>query len=98
MDIVRDPEGREVEYLENIGKLNGQRVIEIGAGEGRMTWRYAPMADSVVAIDPDPERLIEAGRSSPGELSTKVQFALAKAQSLPFRGESFDTAIFAWSL
>ena len=98
MDIVRDPEGREVEYLENIGKLVGQRVIEIGAGEGRMTWRYAPMADSVVAIDPDHERLTEAGRSSPEELSTKVQFALAKAQSLPFRDESFDAAIFAWSL
>jgi ubiquinone/menaquinone biosynthesis C-methylase UbiE len=98
MDILRDPEGREVEYLENIGKLRGERVIEIGAGEGRMTWRYASMADSVVAIDPDSERMIEAGRSCPEELSTKVNFALAKSQSLPFRYESFDAAIFAWSL
>lgn len=98
MEIVRDPEGKEIEYLENMGKLAGQRVIEIGAGEGRMTWRYAPMADSVVAIDPDHERIIEAVRTCPEKLSPKVHFARAKSQRLPFRDENFDVAVFAWSL
>lgn len=98
MDIIRDPEGREVEYLESIGKLTGKRVIEIGAGEGRMTWRYASMTKSVFAIDPDHERMSEARRSCPEEMSSKVNFALAKSQALPFRDESFNTAIFAWSL
>ncbi len=98
MDILRDPEGREVEYLESVGKLVGQRVIEIGAGEGRMTWRYAARTKSVVAIELDPQRLTEAGRIIPDDLSTKVKFALANSEFLPFGDESFDAAIFAWSL
>ncbi len=46
---VIDPE-RAVTAL--CGNLDGARVIEIGCGDGRLTFRYAAAARSVLAIDP----------------------------------------------
>jgi ubiquinone/menaquinone biosynthesis C-methylase UbiE len=96
--VVKDPERAEVEALDQFGKLAGQRVLEIGAGEGRMTWRYAAGTSSVIGIDIDPERLNEAVRNQPKDLVQKTSFYLAAAEALPFPDASFDTAILAWSL
>ncbi len=98
MTMQRDPEQVEKRYLHDFVSLAGKRVLEVGCGEGRLTWRYADIAGRVTGIDTDPERLAAAPRDCPPDLRRRVGFALAQAEALPFAGETFDVAILAWSL
>jgi len=98
MEPIRDPEGIEIEYLNRTGVINGRNVIEIGSGDGRLTWRYAPFAASAVAVDPDLDRLAKTVNTRPDTMQTPTAFAQADAQMLPFPDKSFDCAILAWSL
>ncbi len=98
MEPLRDPEGMEPKYLQQLGRLAGMRTIEIGSGDGRLTWRYASLAKSVFGIDPDLGRVRDAFKGRPRELSRKVDFAQAESEYLPFKSETFDIALFAWSL
>ena len=105
MDPVRDPEGVEIEFLKRTGVIHGRKVVEIGCGNGRLIWRYANLAASVVGVDPDSERLAEALTTRPDKVpktsatvETWSAFAQAEAESLPFPDEAFECAIFAWSL
>jgi ubiquinone/menaquinone biosynthesis C-methylase UbiE len=98
MTVQRDPEERELKHLHAFADFAGARVLEIGCGEGRLTWRYAGAAAQVVGVDPDPVRLDVASREIPPGLRSTVTFALAKAEALPFPRETFDLAVLAWSL
>jgi ubiquinone/menaquinone biosynthesis C-methylase UbiE len=98
MDVVRDPEGLELANLRQHAYLSGATVLEIGCGDGRLTWQYAEFAGSVVGVDPDLESLRAAnqGRSQPPNSSLSLVHAMA--EHLPFTNETFDLAILAWSL
>lgn len=98
MTIQRDPEGVEVRYLSDLARLKDVHVLEVGCGEGRMTWRYASTARRVTAIDPDPARLEAALAARPDSLRDTVSFSRAGSEALPFAAKTFDTAILAWSL
>lgn len=95
---LKDPEGIETHYLLGLNALYGARVLEIGAGEGRMTWRYADLTRHVVAVDLDTERLATALRDRPAALAERVSIASASGEALPFRDQSFDVVLLAWSL
>ena len=94
----RDPEGIEVQYVHDYGDLGGARVLEIGVGDGRLARRYQDAVASIAGIDPKLDRVVEARRLHAGTDSAKVDFAAAMAEALPFAGNVFDGAIFAWSL
>ena len=98
MPLQRDPEETEIRHLRDFAGLAGAQVLEIGCGEGRLTWRYAGAAGRVVGIDPDPARIGVALSDCPASLRSSVTFALAKAESLPFPRETFDRAVLSWSL
>lgn len=98
MSLIRDPEGHETDWIHEFIDFRDKRVLEIGVGEGRFTWRFADAARRVVGIDPDSDRLYFAPRECPPDLRGKVAWALAEAEHLPFPGESFDVAVLAWSL
>ena len=98
MPTQRDPEKIEIKYLHDIVDLREARVVEIGCGDGRLTWRYAASAEYVIATDPDPSRLATAQGECPPALQTSLDFAQGQAQALPFLHETFDLAILAWSL
>jgi ubiquinone/menaquinone biosynthesis C-methylase UbiE len=98
VEPVRDPEQNEPEYLGRIEKLSGARVIEIGCGNGRLTWRYVSLVDSVIGIDPETDALKEAIDSKPLEGSLRFGAVRALAERLPLKAESFDVALFSWSL
>jgi len=98
MDPIRDPEENEIAYLYQLGHLENARVLEIGCGNGRMTWRYASRPASVAGLDPGPERLAAAIADRPSNLAYKVDFIQGTAETLPFADENFDVAIMAWSL
>ena len=99
--VTRDLEGNEINaLLEFTGDLAGKRVLEIGAGTGRLTWRYASQAAEVVGIDPKPERIAQAHDDMPKALQGRVVMLEATladyqrdAQALPF-----DVAIMSWAL
>jgi ubiquinone/menaquinone biosynthesis C-methylase UbiE len=98
MTLNRDPQGMETRFLNELGRLEGARVLEVGCGEGRLTWRYAPAARSIVAIDPNFERLAAAPRACPTQWRERVHFVQADAERLALRRGEFDRAILAWSL
>ncbi|MGH2605617.1 MAG: class I SAM-dependent methyltransferase [Anaerolineales bacterium] len=98
MQPERDPEGREVVHLLRLARFAGARVLEIGCGNGRLTWRYGSHARAILAIDPDEEALEEARDAMPADLSPRLSLSAAESEALPLPGESFDVALFAWSL
>lgn len=98
MSHQRDPEGTESKYLREFVDFDHAHVLEIGCGNGRLTWSYANSAKRVVAIDPDEEGLAEVPSNRPPGLNTPVFFAQVDAEALPFPQPIFDVALLAWSL
>jgi ubiquinone/menaquinone biosynthesis C-methylase UbiE len=97
MPLQKDPEGNETHYLNLNAVFTNQRVLEIGSGEGRLTWRYAHSARLVTGIDLDADALKVARVDRPADLDKTVSFASANSLDLPFRHAQFDTAILSWS-
>ena len=98
MTLQKDCEGNEKKHLHKFAGFTNKRVLEIGCGEGRLTWRYAATAKIVVGIDPDRNSLRVASYDRPSDLEDTVHFTNAQAEHLPFRKETFDIALLAWSL
>jgi ubiquinone/menaquinone biosynthesis C-methylase UbiE len=98
MTLQKDSEGSEKKHLHKLADFTNKRVLEIGCGEGRLTWRYAETAKNVVGIDPDRNSLRVASYDRRSDLERTVHFANARAEHLPFRKETFDIALLAWSL
>ena len=97
MTIQKDPERNETKYLHKFADFAGKRVLEVGCGEGRLTWRYAKETRLTVGIDLDQDALRVATIDRPSDLENKVYFSRAMSEQLPFSKETFDIAIFAWS-
>lgn len=96
--LQKDPEGNETRNLQKMADFAGKRVLEIGCGEGRLTWRYASASLSTVGIDPDRDALRVASIDRPSDLTAKVRFVNSQAEHIPFHKETFDIAVLAWSL
>jgi ubiquinone/menaquinone biosynthesis C-methylase UbiE len=98
MTLQRDPEGFEKKILHKYADFANKSVLEIGCGEGRLTWKYADGPSLTVGFDPDHSALCIAKADSPSVLREHVHFAQASASYIPFSKEKFDIAILAWSL
>jgi 2-polyprenyl-3-methyl-5-hydroxy-6-metoxy-1,4-benzoquinol methylase len=97
LGYVKDPEGAEASVLGRTADFTGARVLEVGCGDGRLTWLYAPRAESVLGIDPDEEQIGLARSAMPSELADRVQFEVGEAEDLS-RTADFDVAFLSWSL
>jgi predicted RNA methylase len=95
---VKDPDGAEVRALGRLFDFSGKRVLEVGSGEGRLTWRYAGATRSVLAIEPDAEAVALAQASTPPELADRVSFRVLDVTELDAPPRSFDAAFLSWSL
>lgn len=98
MTLQKDAERREIEFLHKYADLKDKRVLEIGCGEGRLTWQYAESTQSTIAVDIDRDSLRVARVDCPFDLADKVHFGCCESEHLPFAKEKFDIAILAWSL
>ena len=94
----RDPEGKEHRFLHPYIQQSGGRVLDIGCGDGRLTWLIAPNAELTVGTDIDMDDLRNASSVRPGSVSSQVCFAAASGEAVPFVNDSFNLAIFSWSL
>ena len=97
MGCVKDPEGAEALVVGQTADFTGARVLEVGCCDGRLTWIYAPRAESVLGIDPDEELIGIARSATPPELADRVQFEVGEAEDLS-RTAVFDVAFLSWSL
>jgi ubiquinone/menaquinone biosynthesis C-methylase UbiE len=95
---VVDPEGVETAALRQLAPMDGLRVLELGCGDGRLTFRYAHDAESVLAVDPDEDQIAKANAARPPDLAERVTFVACGAAEVDVPRRRFDLALFAWSL
>lgn len=100
MAITQDLENNETRVLFDLANFEGKRVLEIGCGDGRLTWRYADRAAHVTAIDPWSEGIVLAREELPAELDGRVEFHDIAFEEFAARSSpsSFDIALLSWSL
>jgi ubiquinone/menaquinone biosynthesis C-methylase UbiE len=98
MGYAIDPEGTETRILHELVDFRDKDVVEVGCGDGRMTWRYAAPARSVLALDPNEARIETAIESTPDALKPIVAFRVADIAHASLPAGAFDVALLAWSL
>ena len=100
MAIRIDPENNETRALFDLVDLAGRRVLEIGSGDGRLTWRYAKMAAHVTAIEPFSEGILKAQENLPDELRDRIEFHNTSFEEFAAASKPsvFDVVILSWSL
>jgi cyclopropane fatty-acyl-phospholipid synthase-like methyltransferase len=100
MAVRVDPEGNELRTLLSLADPAGLHVLEIGCGDGRLTWSYAARATAVTAVDPWEGGIARASQRLPEELAGRVEFRHAGFLDFAAAKEAstFDMAILSWSL
>ena len=89
--------GIELRLIERFVSLSGRDIIEIGCGDGRLTFQYAPRARRVVALDPNAAE-IERARAEADRIGARNIRFLARPAEGQLPGAPFDVALFTWSL
>lgn len=99
MTILFDPEGNETDALfELYSNWTGKSVLEIGSGDGRLTWTYVEKVAHVTAIEPDAEKHKAAQSICPRRLKGIEFINLGLDEFVKRNKEKFDLAILSWSL
>jgi cyclopropane fatty-acyl-phospholipid synthase-like methyltransferase len=100
MTIQLDPEGHEIAALFDLVDLGGKDVLEIGCGDGRLTWRYAERASRVIAIEPFENAIERAKERIPESVMDKVELRHVGFEDFASTSEpsAFDVVILSWSL
>lgn len=93
-----DPAGAEIRALQSVVDLTGKDVLEVGAGWGRLTWRFADRAASVLAIDPRDVDVERAQQEMPEHLRPTVTFLAADVATHDLPDGSFDAVLLSWSI
>ena len=68
MTIRRDPDNTEIRALLDLVDFSGKHVLEIGSGDGRLTWRYADAAAHVTGVEPFEQAVERAMAHQPDTL------------------------------
>ena len=73
-------------------------VLEVGAGDGRLTFQYGAEPRSIIGIDTKEPDIRVASQCRGVEIRGHVQFLCASATALPFSAEQFGIVLLASSL
>ena len=99
------PSKLELKNLRNLADFTDKKVVEIGAGDGRLTWPLALVAAQWINLDPDHVVTRAAARTlhklcAPGVNLPHPNVLLAQGdgRALSFPADYFDIAFFSWSL
>ena len=99
MPIIFDPEGKEKDTLFSLYSYwPGKTVLEIGSGDGRLTWSYVEKVSHITALEPDTEKHKAALADYPSRLK-RIDFVNQSLDEFAKQNkEKFDLAILSWSL
>ncbi|WP_291842483.1 class I SAM-dependent methyltransferase [Bradyrhizobium sp.] len=75
-----------------LGKVDGQKLLDVGCGDGAIAFGLAQQGATVTALDADPS-MIAAARVREKNEATRVQFVEGDAESLPFGDATFDVVV-----
>lgn len=89
--------GMELRVIERFVSLAGREIVEIGCGDGRLTFQYAPRARRVVALDANGAE-IERERAEAHRIGVRNVRFIARPAEGRLPGAPFDVALFTWSL
>ncbi len=92
------PSRLELGAIHELIDFKGLRVLEIGAGAGRLTRPFAGAARRWIALDPDVDEVRWAARDLRELPLPTVRLALGDARRLGFPDGAFDLVFFTWSL
>ncbi len=99
MVSCEDVEGNLWRALRGIRPFAGLRVVDVGAGTGRVTRLLTPHAEWVTAVDISPHMLRQARKRPVGNGRTQNwDTAVADARALPLKSSTADAAIAGWTL
>ena len=98
MPAIIDPDGVEIVTIKELVDLRDLRIVEIGCGDGRLTFECGREAASVVAVDSDEDAIRKARAETPKALRRRIRFEVADAAQLELPKGEFDLALFSWSL
>jgi 2-polyprenyl-3-methyl-5-hydroxy-6-metoxy-1,4-benzoquinol methylase len=100
MTVRQDPENNEIHALRSMVDFTDANVLEIGCGDGRLTWRYAEEATRVTAIDAFEPGIRRAKENAPAHLRGHVKFEAVGFEEFASRtkADAFDVTILSWAL
>lgn len=78
--------------LELVGSVAGQRVLDVGCGDGVLCVHLAGAGGIVTGLDTDP-RMLAAARERASASGATITFVEGDARSLPFSEGSFDVVV-----
>jgi 2-polyprenyl-3-methyl-5-hydroxy-6-metoxy-1,4-benzoquinol methylase len=87
--LAKDEDAKWIMELANIGN---KTVLEIGCGNGRITFAIADKAAEIIAVDIDAEVIEEAQR---GNQFSNVTFHVGDIETIQF-GKQFDVVLSTW--
>lgn len=92
-DLGRITDGLESNLiLELLGSLHGQRILDVGCGDGVLAVELARRGGNVTGLDADPGMLAAAQERS-GLARVSATFIAGDARSLPFDDSAFDIVV-----
>ena len=90
MSRVVDPEQAQLTAVLGAADFSGKRILEVGCGEGRLTWGIASQGAAVLAFDPFAAAVEIARATCPDELREKVRFEVASAAEIEVEPQSVE--------
>ena len=97
MTPVLDPEGAHLAALNRLGDFGGQRVLELGCGDGRLTLGIAATPHTCSPSTRTPRPLNARARVT-CRARRPCHVLVASGKEIEIKPHSFDLVVFSWSL
>ncbi|MEQ9640575.1 MAG: class I SAM-dependent methyltransferase [Alphaproteobacteria bacterium] len=78
--------------LELLGDVAGLDVLDVGCGDGALTYALSRRGAHATGLDPDPLMIAEAGARAEAA-SVSIDLVRGRAEALPFADETFDRVV-----
>src|SRR5260370_39381382 len=98
MAVAHDPEHAETRVIHDLIDFSGTDALEVGCGDGRLTWRYADRTLSVLDLDRDAAAIEQARAILPEPLRPTVTCQVADMTSVEVPSAAVDVGVCSYSL